>query len=97
MIRKIKSVAIALALLVGSTQATDKTDNRARSSVKIGGCSSTIIARGPEVAYGVSAAHCASKVGEMFSFTTIEGTTGTARWKLIDRDADLALYICWSK
>jgi len=69
-----------------------KNSSLAKSVVYLG-CSGTIIVIGDEVAYGVSAAHCAT-VDETFSFETITGESGNARWKKVDRKNDLALFVC---
>lgn len=62
-------------------------------SVVYFGCSGTIIAKDDKVAFGVSAAHCA-RVGDEFSYDTLEGGSGNARWIAVDADHDLAMFIC---
>lgn len=47
------------------------------------------------LAYGLSAAHCASGVGKEFTFGNPDGSEGRARWAAIDRRRDLALFVCW--
>jgi hypothetical protein len=64
------------------------------ASINIGGCSGTVIRRIGDQAWGVSAAHCAGEVGSKVSFTTPAGKSGTAIWRAIDKDLDLALFSC---
>ena len=64
------------------------------ASIHIGGCSGTVIRRTGDQAWGVSAAHCASEVGTKVSFTTPAGKSGTATWRAINKDLDLALFSC---
>ena len=81
-------------------KATDKSPERVLASVRIGrsgGCSGTIIRIHGEHAWGISAAHCASRVGDAFVIGNPDGTRGAARWIAIDRSVDLSLFITWSK
>lgn len=66
------------------------------ASAHINGCSSTIISIQGKVAYGVSAAHCASGEGNTTSFALPSGKSGVARWVYIDREVDMSVFMCWS-
>jgi hypothetical protein len=73
---------------------------RVLASVRIGrggGCSGTIIRHSEDAAWGISAAHCASRVGDQFTIGNPDGTEAAARWIAIDREVDLSLFITWSK
>jgi len=88
------SVALCLlALATDPTKASDFLD----SSIRVNGCSGTVIGRSGKVAIGISAAHCASKEGTVVAFSNRDGTGGNARWVAIDRKKDLSLFKCWSK
>jgi len=87
-------LTLALVALTASAAAADELSD---AVVDLPSCSATIIVKGRENAYGVSAAHCSSAVGDEFGFTTKNGGTGNARWIAIDRAHDLALFTCWSK
>ena len=68
------------------------------ASVKIGGCSGTIIKIDGKYAYGISVSHCCSGVGDSFWFDNPDGKTGgNARWIADDPSVDMALFRCWSK
>lgn len=72
---------------------------RVLASVRIGqsgGCSGTIIHINGEKAYGVSAAHCCSGVGQTFVIGNPDGTSASARWTAINREHDLALFVTWA-
>ena len=88
------SVALCLlALATDPTKASDFLD----SSILVNGCSGTVIGRNSTVAIGVSAAHCAHKLGGVSYFENRDGSGGNVRWVFIDRRKDLALFKCWSK
>ena len=82
-----------LSLATDPTSASDFLD----SSIRVNGCSGTVIGRSGSVAIGVSAAHCAESVGAVNVFWNRDGTGGNVRWAFIDRKKDLALFRCWSK
>lgn len=73
---------------------------RVLASVRIGrsgGCSGTIIKRAGDSAWGISAAHCATRVGDQFTIGNPDGTEAAARWIAVDPAVDLSLFITWSK
>jgi hypothetical protein len=91
---------VILAVTAGESAALTPIDHEARASVRIGaggGCSGVIIVAGPETAYGVSAAHCVSAVNSQFTIGFVDGRQANARWLAVDRQADLALFSCWSR
>jgi len=63
----------------------------------VNGCSGTIIGRNSTVAIGVSAAHCAPKLGGVSYFENRDGTGGNVRWIFVDQKKDLSLFKCWSR
>lgn len=92
-------VLTVLLLVVSAVQAAEPTPSEILASVRVGaggGCSGTIIVRGDEVAYGISAAHCGAVVDQETKIGFVDGTTGSARWKVVDQKRDLALFVCWS-
>lgn len=69
------------------------------ASVRVGehgGCSGTIFAAGKEVAYGVSAAHCGATIDQTFKIGFVDGSVGSARWRAVNHEKDLALFVCWA-
>lgn len=85
------SVALCLlSLATDPTQASDYLD----SSIRVNGCSGTVIGRSGKVAIGISAAHCAPKVGAVNAFWNRDGSGGSVTWIAIDRDKDLSLFSC---
>lgn len=92
-------LAIVFCFLVTATQAAETTPSEILASVRIGkegGCSGTIISKGEEVSYGISAAHCGVVVGQEFKIGFCDGSVGSARWKAVDQRRDVALFVCWS-
>lgn len=90
----------AAALSESTAVAQTTSPDRVLASVRVGqngGCSATIIKTAGQHAWGLSAAHCASRVGEEFMFGNPDGSTGQARWVAIDRANDPALFITWSE
>ena len=79
-----------LSLATDPTSASDYLD----SSIRVNGCSGTIIGRSRTVAIGISAAHCAPKAGAISSFWNRDGTGGNVTWLVIDRKKDLSLFRC---
>ena len=85
------SVALCvLSLSTDPTLANDFLD----SSIRVNGCSGTVIGRKGTVAIGISAAHCAPKVGAVNAFWNRDGSGGNVTWIAIDRDKDLSLFRC---
>ena len=68
----------------------------AKAVINTENCSGTIIVKGKERSYGVSAAHC-GVVDGTFQFWTRSGKSGHARWVAIDRDYDLGLFVCYTR
>ena len=60
-------------------------------SVRIDGCSGTVIARGRVWAYGISAAHCIDEDGPVL-VRFMNGSKCKATWESIDTEVDLALF-----
>lgn len=90
----------AAALSEATAVAQTTSPDRVLASVRVGqhgGCSATIIKTAGKHAWGLSAAHCATRVGDEFTFGNPDGSTGKARWVAIDRSNDLALFITWSE
>lgn len=88
------SVALCLlSLATDPTQASDYLD----SSIRVNGCSGTVIGRSGKVAIGISAAHCAPKTGAVSSFWNRDGSGGNVTWVVIDRKKDLSLFRCPAK
>lgn len=84
----------------GDIPSNYRTPDRVLASVRIGaagGCSGTIIRRDGRLAWGISAAHCASRTDQEFTFATCDGSNAQARWAAIDRQRDLSLFVCWSR
>ena len=88
-----------LALLLTVLTAPAIADNPsypAKACVQLGGCSGTVIAIVGNRAYGLSAGHCAT-MGATVTMKNIDGSTGKARFVGVDREVDLALFVCWAK
>ena len=66
------------------------------ASIRLGGCSGTIVAIGSEYAYGVSASHCRGSA-DTFSYTTYDGERGVGRWVMSDSGSDLSLFKIYAK
>lgn len=93
-------VAGDVAIPLSGAGTLKRSPNRLLASVRVGsggGCSGTIFARGETLAYGISAAHCSSGIGKAFGFGNADGSVGSGRWIAVDHDADLALFIVFSK
>ena len=82
-----------LSLATDPTSASDYLD----SSIRVNGCSGTVIGRSGTVAIGISAAHCAPKIGAISSFWNRDGSGGSVTWVVIDRKKDLSLFRCLTK
>lgn len=83
----------------GLYKVTKVSPQRVLASVRVGkygGCSGTIIKIEGKTAWGVSAAHCASNVGDQFTIGLPTGGESQARWIAIDRGVDLSLFIAWA-
>lgn len=92
--------SLLLAVMVTSAYggaADDTTSQQFRACVLVRGCSGIIIAKGNREAVGVSASHCLTKVGDVFTFYNPDGTEGVARWMGNDPNVDLSIFKCWSK
>ena len=91
---QIGTILASLALSFGT--ATAARPDFVPASARINGCSSTIISIQGKVAYGISAAQCASGVGNTTNLDLPSGKKGVARWVYIDRDVDMSVFMCWS-
>lgn len=87
-------LAAAFLILSQSAQAQIEFAN---AVVDTPNCSGVIIVKGPDKAYGVSAAHCCGELNSQFQITTKGGRKSMARWIVVDRSKDLALFCAWSK
>jgi len=91
-----KQIALVLWLSVSSAYAQSEDDFKA-ATVRVGTssswCSGVVVVKGRELAYGLSAAHCASGEGDTFKVYTQDGDWGNARWVRIDHKVDLALFL----
>jgi len=77
-------------LLLASTAAGE--DSRL-ASVRVGGCSGTIVAVIGGRGYGISAGHCAT-TGKAVSVINSKGVRVEGEWVAVDSAADLALFTC---
>ena len=84
-------IAILVTVMVAASNADD-TSSFSDSTVRVGGCSGAIIAKGGEQAFGISAAHCCSSVGHSFQVYSEGKYIGLAEWVAVDRKADLAMF-----
>ena len=87
-----KATLIALLLVAVFAPATMAANPGLESvSVRIDGCSGTVIARGKVWAYGISAAHCIDEDGPVL-VRFMNGSKCKATWESIDTEVDLALF-----